>query len=279
MREIKAKCSQFDLIVYTLRMTQSRILKNDPDCKAMQILSQENALGPNMWHNVVIVLTFANIVESMAEKFKVDKSDPALIKAKVQEVFRNEFNYFVEAIHTILIECVGLSKNLAKSIPIVPAGYLASHTVPTGSSSDPVTLPKYTGDICNGERYHWLSDLWLKALKVTKLDAQPAMIKMNENRLAESQDEYDGRLKSTIAKQMPIIFGAKGAEFGKKLFSVCTGVGTTIGTITGLGLGHILSYAVLANQGHKNKILTPEEYQQLKEKCDAGDDTFDFEVV
>ncbi len=49
--------------------------------------------------------------------------------------------------------------------------------------------------------------------------------------------------------------------------------------ITGLGLGHILSYAVLANQGHKNKILTPEEYQQLKEKCDAGDDTFDFEVV
>ncbi len=259
VREISEKCSQFDLIVYTLRMTQSRILKKDADCRAMQILSQPNALGPNMWHNVIIVLTFANIAESLIADCELDKSD---LDVKVQKVFRDDYKSSVLAIRTILLESVGLSQTLAESIPIVLAGYKTA----------PATLPLYREGICDGKRYHWLSDLWMKALEVTKLNAQPAMIKLNETRMAESQEEYDGRLHSTkteIAKQLPIIFGAKGAELGKRMYSVFTGVGTKMGTITGASLGHVLSYGILANQGHKNKIISEEEYQQLHQDCVA----------
>ncbi len=265
VREISAKCSEFDLIVYTMRMSQKKILKSDADCKAMQILSQPEALGKNMWHNVIIVLTFANIVESMA-KYKVDSSDPTPFDVKIRKIFRDDFLSSVTAIRKVLIESVELPKNLAESIPIVLAGY----------STDSATLPDCSDNISEGKRYHWLSVLWLEALAVTKLDAQPAMIKMNENRMAESQEEYDGRLnptKATLAKQMPIIFGAKGAEVGKRMFSILTGAGTTIGTITGYGLGYFLSFATMANQGHKNKIITDEEYQELQRECEASEET------
>ncbi len=179
--EISTMCSAFDLIVYTMRMTQTKILKDDADCRSMKILSQPDALGPNMWHNVIIVLTFANIAESMIAECKVDDSDSTLIDVKIQKIFRDDVESSISAIRTVLIESVGLSQKLAESIPIVLAGY----------STDPATLPKYSGGICDGKRYHWLSDLWLKALQVTKLDAQPAMIKLNEHRMAESQMEYE----------------------------------------------------------------------------------------
>lgn len=264
VREIATQCSGFDLIVYTIRMSQRRVLKNDADCRAMQILSRPKALGPNMWHNVIIVLTFANIVESMA-KYKFDKSDLSPVDIKIEKIFKEEFESAVKAIRTILIDSVGLSKKLAESVPIVPAGYC----------TDPATLPVYKkSDTCDGKRYYWLSDLWLKALSVTKLDAQPAMIKLNENRMVESRKEYDGQLhatKSAIAKQMPLIFGAKGAQVGKRMYSIFSGFGTTMGALTGSGLGHFMSFAVLADQGHKNEILTDEEYQELKRECECRD--------
>ncbi len=69
----------------------------------------------------------------------------------------------------------------------------------------------------------------------------------------------NGRLKSTkteIAKQIPIIFEAKGAEIGKKLYNIFTAVGTTVGSTTGASLG--------------NKIITEEENQQLQQECMAA---------
>ena len=259
VHSIVEKCSTFDLIVYTMRMSQAKILKNGPDCRAMQILSQPTALGPNLWHNTIIVLTFANVSEQMT-RYSVDGSSQTPIEIQRQEVFKDDFESAVSAIQAILIESVGLSRKLAESIPIVPAGYKTASA----------TLPKYKYEIADGERLFWLSNLWIKALRVTKLDAQPAMIKLNEYRMAESEEEYEGRLnssKAAIARQMPLIFGAKGAEIGKRMYSVFTGVGTGVGAVSGGGIGHILSYAILADQGSKNKILTEEEYREFCSKC------------
>ena len=155
--EISTMYSAFDLIVYTMRMTQTKILK--ANCRAMQILSQPDALGPNMWHNVIIVLTFANIAEAMIAECKV--ADPTLIDVKIQKIFRDDVESSISAIRTVLIESsVGLSQNLAESIPIVLAGY----------TTDPATLPKYMQWwYLRWKENHWLSDLWIKALEVTKL--------------------------------------------------------------------------------------------------------------
>ena len=254
VQEIVQKCSEFDLLVYTICMSQSRILKGGPDCKAMQILSQPNALGPNMWYNTIIVLTFANITETLFRE-DLDESDPLRIEMQAQEKFRIDYQSSASAIQNILINVIGLPEELAYSIPIVPAGYKTS-----------AMLLKYDSDTATGERYFWLSNLWLKALSVTKLNAKPAMIKLNEHRMAENPAEYQGRLKlakAEIANQMPLIFGEKGAELGNDTFRK---LGVTLGTTTGIGLGHILSWSILADQASKNKILTAEEYKELQKK-------------
>ena len=256
VREIVQKCSEFDLLVYTIRMSQSRIMKGGPDCKAMQILSQPSALGPNMWYNTIIVLTFANITETLFRE-DLDESDPVHIEMQTHKKFRIDYESSTSAIRKILINTIGLPEELAYSIPIVPAGYKTS-----------AMLPKYDGQAATGERCFWLSNLWLKALSVTKLNAKPAMIKLNEHRMAVSPAEYQGRLKfakAEIAKQMPLIFGEKGAELGKDTFLK---LGVTLGTTTGIGLGHILSWSILADQASKNKILTAEEYKELRKSSE-----------
>ena len=263
IHDIVQTCSQFDLLVYTVRMSQSRILKGGPDCKAMQILSQPNVLGPNMWHNTIIVLTFANISEVLIledleeldpSPITADSDDtgPSHIAVETQKQFKEEYQLAVSAIKNILIESVGLSKALADSIPIIPAGFKTS-----------ATLPKYDFDTANGERYYWLSELWLKALSVTKLNAKPAMIKLNEYRMVESQEEYEGRLKSTkeeIASQMPLIFIEKGADIGVRTLKL---LGPKVGHFIGSGVG-FLSWSILAKQAYKSKVLTEKEYLELK---------------
>ena len=236
-------------------MAQLRILKNQGDCRSMQTLSQPNALSKNMWQNTIIVLTFANIAEEMG-RFKIDTSDSLPIKVKMQEKFKANFQSTVTAIRKILVESVKLSRIEAESVPIVPAGYKNSPT-----------LPRYDSDILDGKRYHWLSDLWLKALSITKLDAKPAMIKINAHRMVDSIEEYEDRLQSTkteIAEQMPLIFSAKGKEIGKRLYHRMFGDGASEGAAKGQEYGHCLSYALLVDQSSKNLILTAEEYRELE---------------
>ena len=267
IQEIIQKCSQFDLLVYTIRMSQSKILKGGPDCKAMQILSQPNVLGPNMWYNTIIVLTFANVTEALFRE-ELDESDSLHIEMQTQEKFIFDYQSSATAIREILINVIGLSQEIAHTVPIVPAGYKTS-----------AMLPKYNSDTATGERYFWLSNLWLKALSVTKLNAKPAMIKLNEHRMAESPAEYQGRLKAAkaeIANQMPLIFGEKGAELGKDIFRK---LGVTLGTTTGSGLGHFLSWSILADQASKNKILTADEYKKLQENSDPRETEEGFIMV
>ena len=263
IHDIAQTCSEFDLLVYTVRMSQSRILKGGPDCKAMQILSQPTVLGPNMWHNTIIVLTFANISEALIlENLEdldptpitagSDNTSPSHIAVETQKQFKEEYQLAVSAIQNILMEGVGLSKALADSIPIIPAGFKTS-----------ATLPQYDFDTANGERYYWLSELWLKALSVTKLNAKPAMIKLNEHRMVESQEEYEGRLKSTkeeIASQLPLIFVEKGADIGVQTLRL---LGPRVGHLIGSGVG-FLSWSILANQAYHSKVLTEGECIKLE---------------
>ena len=247
LEDITRKCKNVDLIIYCIRMSQARIIENGPDSIAMQKLSQESCLGPNMWHNTIIVLTFANLVAKKGMKYQEDKSPQG-----VQKFFQEEFKASKHAIKQRLIHDVGLSASFVDTIPIVVAGY---HTTPE--------LPDLTTS--DGGSFFWLSDLWLKALSVTKLDAQPAMIKLNENRMVMDQQEYVGKAqmdtKQALMDQMPLMFAEKGAEIGCQISRFR--IASMVGKYTGAAFGHYMSWSLLANQGVKNKILTEDEFTAL----------------
>ena len=253
LSDISQKCKDVDLIIYCIRMTQSRIIENGPDSIAMQKLSQQACLGPNMWHNTIIVLTFANVV---AKKGKYQKDTS---RQGMQEFFQAEFKASVYAVKNRLIHDVGLSASLVDSIPIVVAGYRTIPQLPDLTTSD-------------GEIFYWLSELWLKALSVTKLDAQPAMIKLNENRMAINQQEYAGSAlldtRKALVDQMPLIFAEKGAEIGRQIFRFR--VAGVVGSYTGAAFGEYMSWSLLANQGVKNKILTEHEFAAISKPEGQG---------
>ena len=244
---IRKRCCDVDLIIYCIKMHDTRLLENCDDSKAMQKLYGPSCLGAEKWKNTIIVLTFANLVEKKA-KYQPDQSPVGK-----QKFYKEEYELTVTAIKGILTADVKLAKEMIQSIPIIPAGYHTRLTLPDLQTSD-------------ASRCYWLSDLWLKSLNVTKLDAQPAMIKLNESRMAISEKEYQGRVGSTkesIARQLPLIFAEKGTEFGSRSYSVLSGEGTEEGRQSGLALGHKLSSLLLAKQAEKNKILTEEEYHSF----------------
>ena len=233
-------------------MTQSRIVENGPDSIAMQKLSQPACLGPNMWHNTIIVLTFANLAAKKG-KYHTDASPQSM-----QKFFQDEFKASEHAVKKRLIHDVGLSDRFVESIPIVVAGYRTTPQLPDLTTSD-------------GETFYWLSELWLKALSVTKLDAQPALIKLNENRMTLNKQEYEGIDQDTrkaLVDRMPLIFAEKGAEIGRRHFPYIP-VATFVGTVAGVAFRHYMSWSLLANQGVKNKIVTEDEVKTLKPEGQA----------
>ncbi len=257
IEQIKRMCGDVDLIIYCIRMSQARLVSNGPDCISMKRLSQDNALGGNMWNNTVIVLTFANVTEKKV-KYAEHISDPDS-PVSIQQFFREEFADVKQTILSRLINDVGLPEELASSIPILPCGYKTCSTLPDIHTSD-------------GSRTFWLSDLWIQALEVTKLNAQPAMIKLNENRIVEYEKEYTDKSKSQVSDTMrleaPIIFLRKGAEIGGSI-KYFPRVGKFFGAITGAVYGNIVSLSILANQAVKNKIITPEEHSDISQQADA----------
>ena len=248
LEDITRKCKDVDLIIYCIRMSQTRLVHNGPDSIAMQKLSQPCALGSNMWHNTIIVLTFANVAYKKG-KYEEDTSPKGL-----QKFYKEEFEASKLAVKERLIHDVGLSASLVETIPIVPAGYHTGPQLPNLTTSD-------------GKMVFWLSDLWLKALSVTKLDAQPAMIKLNENRMIADDQQYAGEhgsaARTELVDQMPLMFTKKGAEIAASELSGYRPLRVLLGAVTGFGFGQFMSLGLLSSLATRNKIITEEEYETL----------------
>ena len=88
--DMKAKCSQYDLVVYCVNMTDKRITSDE--LKAIRIITR--AFGENMWKNAVFVLSHAN-------QLTATKKDPNRLE--------NKLKLFKDAIPEVLMEC-GVSK-------------------------------------------------------------------------------------------------------------------------------------------------------------------------
>jgi len=115
------------------------------------------------------------------------------------------------ALKDALIRDVGVDRAVAESIQVIPAGY----------DTNPALL----------DREFWLSPLWFGALYAMKPMAQPAMLKINYQRIIENPEEVKEEDVNKFVHEQPLIFAKRGAEIGKKYGE------SKIGEAIGLSIG------------------------------------------
>ena len=155
--DIKSKCrGKVDLFLYCIDMSSTRFVPGNSDIIAMQKLS--TTLGTDIWKNTLIILTFA---ERYIMQVEDDYEDD--LEGLSQE-FEREADSWKGIIHTALQTDVGLDPQLIQNIQVVP----------TGGQYCPEILPG---------KGSWLAKLWKAAAESTRPIAQPAFVKINEDRL------------------------------------------------------------------------------------------------
>ena len=237
LRDMEEKCKKVDLILYCTKMTENRV--DSGDKAAMVKLSK--GFGVNsFWKNTLLVLTFANEVQSPPQRGS-DTRKP------LHEYFGQRLREWQTKLRELLRE-VGVQRDVAEKVPVVPAGY---HLDPSLPATD-----------CE----YWLSNLWFKCLDRTADVAKPALLKINWNRLTTSEkvtkDEisrrkiyeqpivYGGNMSIAVPpiileflglSPRPTIAGKTGGEIGQFLGEMAGGdIGMEIGGIAGVVLGELI---------------------------------------
>jgi len=196
LAEMKRKCSNVDLIIYCIQMSETRVLDGGPDMMAMKRLNE--TFGHELWKNMIFLLTFANDIVYKA-KLKHDKPEDQLI------YFDKELQEWDSLLRACLESTIGVPKEIVDGIVITPAGHKNQPIIPDPS--------------CMVGQSHWLSRVWLKALGCTKPRAQLALIKLNLHRIQTHSEQYehDGDIEGELIIQHRLVFQEKGVEIGKAL--------------------------------------------------------------
>lgn len=240
LANIKQKCSDVDLVVYCMRMSEERVPTDGHDMKAIKLIDQ--TFGHDMWKNTVFMLTFANDITGFAEDEVGDE------KGDQQKYFTKELQDWETLIRERLHITVGISKEIVDAIIIIPAGHKNEPILPDSAS-------------IAGES-HWLSRVWLKALGSTKPRAQLALIKLNLNRIHTNENEYehDGDIVGELISQHKLVFTEKGAEIGQLLGIP---MGKVVGELAGLLSGReSFVDSLVMHLAVKAGIVLPEELNE-----------------
>lgn len=161
IEDMVSKCTQLDLIMYTIRMDNERI--PDDDMKAMKTLT--DAFGMEFWKRSMIVLTFANKVQ--------DPSNPENVVKNVV-YFNYKLKKWTENLPHLFKTKLKMPDEIADSIPIIPAGYFNQRDLP-------------------GLNY-WFTNFWmtaLKRMKETGSNSHNYMLHYSKDRFKQSIDASD----------------------------------------------------------------------------------------
>ena len=213
MQKIAKKLKEVDLLLFCIRMDEARLRKQDSNT----LIHFTSAFGEDVWRHTVFVLTFANSVFHPRTKH-----DPSATK----EFFDKRLQNWKKEIRDALIEA-GVDRRVTDEIPIIPAGYKDQ------------SLP--------GGRENWLTEFWSVCLQMMKDHAQPALLKVNINRLRSAQevvpDDYQLPLHhqpknvDMLYNVLIILFGVIGFVAG----AIMSGpVGLMVSGVAGAMVGYLL---------------------------------------
>ena len=154
LRDLEEKCEKVDLVLYCTEMNASRITSGD--VAAIKKFSTVFG-GSQFWTNALFVLTFAN---ELRVRRKTSKS--------LNEFFEERLVEWTAKLREVLYD-VGIEKEIADKVPVVPAGFHDNPSLPGG-------------------REYWLGDLWSECLNRIAESSKPAFLKINWDRLRTPQE-------------------------------------------------------------------------------------------
>ena len=205
LQDIKKNCQDVDLFLYCIPMSEKRFHKGSADFEAMRKLTK--ALGSEVWANAVVVLTFAHDIQDEAEvQVGSDESN-------VSDYFKEKLQAWARELSDILIKEIKVPEDIIEGLEIIPAGYYTEASLP--------------------DRQHWLSSLWLGGLRSMKTRAQPAMVRINAQRLVKGGEMKFADIGEFLHQQS-IVFGKRGVEVGvtHSIRNLLTGFPITPGPIS-----------------------------------------------
>ena len=205
--DMEKKCKGVDLVLYTIRMSDQRI--NVGDIEAMKKLN--TAFGEKFWARTMFILTFANEIR--------DPEDPE-DESSNQAFFEKRLRTWKQKLPDTAMKNLSISKKVAKSIPIVPAGYHKT-----------IHLP--------GRRF-WFSQFWkamFDRMREYTNDGSTFLLQFNKDRFKRAYEVTSEDFKKDIHKQ-PIVkessrrsstLGAKSNMIPNYLFADFLSIGSLIG--------------------------------------------------
>ena len=130
LEDLKAQCSNVDLVLYCVKMTETRFTPGNPDDVAITKISQ--ALGNRVWEKTIFVLTYANLAAETtfgSQEFN----------STATETFKASILQWKDVLETTVSRATAMPK-YSLNLKVVPAGhYRVTH------------LP---------DRKFWLSSFW-----------------------------------------------------------------------------------------------------------------------
>jgi GTPase SAR1 family protein len=221
LADIRKKCKDdIDLFIYCVSMDNARFEPGNRDIDSMCELTDN--LGKNIWNNAIFILTCANMyISSVRSTLPPTDGRNAIVKEK----FDKRFEDWKVIIKQCLHEKLSLTSEVIDRVPIVLAG----------KKTVPLLLKGYPDSA-------WLSKLWLGTLLATKHNAQPALIKMNIERLKYDSDIQNEEEFHDLLKKERIIIHKHARDIGK-LFQM-EEVGRVVGEKSGIKacIAHIVDH-------------------------------------
>ena len=164
-------CQELSLILYCTKMINTRL--TDDDKNAMRKLTE--AFGESFWKYAVFVLTFAN-KEDVTRKDDRDEdvdepsdSDDKAWEELEKRRFEGRLEIWKRDLQNFLVKEVGVSDEIAKSIPVVPTG----DNKKSRQNKHPLRLP---------DREDWFNKFWeVCCLRVKETQL---FLKVNSDRMS-----------------------------------------------------------------------------------------------
>ena len=149
-----------DLIIYCIKVDTRFVSgKHNPNLKAMKKLQKK--FGNEFWRKTVIVLTFANLIESLNPEWPDNHEEKIMaFQAKIDE--------FKTQIRINLKDYIGVATEIADNIQVIPAGYS--------------TIP-----LLFDER-RWFSLLWFQCLNTIPIKKQRAFQQVFQDRIVRGRE-------------------------------------------------------------------------------------------
>ena len=160
-----------DLVIFCIE-ARTRYVPGRDNLNVQAMIDLTKKFGEDFWKNAIIVLTFANTIETFNLHWR------GLSSEEKARCFRTKVEEYANAIKSSMTSC-GISRSIIERIKVVPAGY---HTIPE--------LP---------DRKYWFTPLWFACLQTISTKEARAVIALhNQDRLQiRSRTELETRRVNT----------------------------------------------------------------------------------